>query len=94
MALAFTWRLIFGTEGSVMGAVGAAGRTGLGLLVPWLIGVLVGVWLIYWRIPGRVPLMARRWRGHGLAWWVAAVLLLAFMTIGLFSCILAMARYG
>src|SRR5215204_4605113 len=81
MALAFTWRLIFGSEGGVMGAVEAAGRTGLGLLVPWLIGVLVGVWLIYWRVPGRVPLMARRWRGLGLAWWVAAVLLLAWFSI-------------
>ena len=94
MALAFTWRLMFRTDGGVMGALEAGGRTGLGLLVPWLIGVLVGVWLIYWRVPGRVPLMARRWRGHGPAWWFAAVLLLAFLAMGMVSCIFAMARYG
>jgi hypothetical protein len=94
MALAFIWRLTFRTEGGVVPAAESAGRTGLGLLLPWLIGVLIWVWLIYWRVPGRVPLTVRRWRGHGLAWWVAAVLLLAFFAIGMVSCIYAMAQYG
>ncbi len=40
------------------------------------------------------PMNGRKWRGHGIVWWIVITVVVLWLVLGVVACVGAMAAYG